>query len=89
MRPDRNKTLLLSTTGFIEQLLDGLLLDPEHPQIHDPNTEWDTIKAPVQETHAACLQQLSLYGPGRDALRARPDVLRVRADIIGHARINM
>jgi hypothetical protein len=72
---DEHKTLLLSTPGFIEQLLDGLLLDPKHPQISDPNTDWEAVKAPVQATHAACLQQLALYGPGRDALQARPDVL--------------
>jgi hypothetical protein len=73
--PDRNKRLLLSTENFIEHLLDGLLLDPEHPQITDPNTDWEAVKAPVQSTHISCLQQLALYGPGRDALRARQDVM--------------
>ena len=59
----------------MQVLLDGLLLDLEHPQITDPNTDWEAVKAPIQSTHAACLQQLALYGPGRDALRARPDAL--------------
>ena len=63
---DTVKQMLLNHSDFIPHLLDGLLLQPEHPrQGSDP-----VVKAAVQRDFAECIQQISLFPPGCDALRA-------------------
>ena len=56
-----NKELLLHAEGFVELLVDSLLLDPEHPRKEHSSvfgeTDWENAKAPVQQVRlfsAAC-----------------------------------
>ena len=67
---DMTKPLLLANSGFIPYLINGLFLDPDHPQADLK----DEIKLWNQETHAECLAQLALFPPGRDALLQNPAV---------------
>eukprot|EP01046_Picozoa_sp_COSAG06_P019444 COSAG06_NODE_1387_length_9616_cov_4.512136_2_plen_428_part_00 len=62
---DHNKAMLLQNDGFIPLILDGLLLDPEHPR-KDTNGD---IKAVIQKDFGECIQQISLFPAGREALK--------------------
>ena len=76
---DTAKQMLFSTAGFIPLLIDGLLLDPEHPR---KDTD-EAIKTAVQRDFAECVQQISLFPAGRAALTADSavvDVLDVLVD---------
>ena len=68
---DSAKPMLLGSSECIPHLLDGLLLDPEHPR---KDTD-EQIKSAVQRDFAECIQQLSLFGPGGEALKKNPDVV--------------
>ena len=68
---DSAKPMLLESSECIPHLLDGLLLDPEHPR---KDTD-EQIKSAVQRDFAECIQQLSLFGPGGEALKKNPDVV--------------
>lgn len=70
---DTTKPVLLNNPIFIPALLDGLLLDPDHPR-KDVDEQ---IKVAVQRDYAECIQQISLFGPGCAALAANPDVVAV------------
>lgn len=59
--------LLLPFDGFAS----GLLLDPEHPR----NATDETIKTAVQRDFAECIQQISLYPAGAEALKADPALI--------------
>ena len=63
---DTAKHMLLSHSGLIPHLMDGLLLDPEHPRKDTAHA----IKTIVQRDYAECIQQISLFPPGCEALRA-------------------
>ena len=63
---DVAKQMLISNAGFIPHLVDGLLLNPEHPR----NGSDEAIKAIVQRDFAECIQQLSLFAPGCEALKS-------------------
>ena len=52
--------------------IDGLLLDPEHPR---KDTD-EFTKTAVQRDFAECIQQLSLYPPGCEALKENEHVLQ-------------
>jgi hypothetical protein len=68
---DVAKQMLLSNNGFIPHLLDGLMLDPEHPR-----KDFDeTIKTAVQRDFAECVQQISLFPAGSTALKANSAVV--------------
>jgi hypothetical protein len=74
---DTAKQMLLNHSDFIPHLLDGLLLQPEHPrQGSDP-----VVKAAVQRDFAECIQQISLFPPGREALRADPAVMQALTEL--------
>ena len=63
---DSAKKMLLEHAGFIPLLIDGLLLDDEHPR----KDTAEAIKERVQHDYAECIQQISLFPPGRAALQA-------------------
>ena len=63
---DVAKQMLLSNAGFIPHVVDGLLLNPEHPR----KSSDEAIKAIVQRDFAECIQQLSLFAPGCEALKS-------------------
>jgi hypothetical protein len=67
---DFAKKMLLNNSGFIPHLVSGLLLDPDHPRKDTPQA----TKAIVQRDFAECIQQLSLFPPGCEALQAAPGV---------------
>lgn len=75
---DAAKPMLLRSPDFIPHLLDGLMLDPEHPR-HKTQSGEDApleIKTAVQRDFAECIQQISLFEPsGRDHLKANPEVV--------------
>jgi hypothetical protein len=71
---DTAKQMLLSHSGLISHLLDGLLLDPEHPRKDTAHA----IKTIVQRDYAECIQQISLFPPGCEALRAAPGVVEAK-----------
>ena len=47
---DNAKQMLLSNAGFIPHMIDGLMLDPQHPR----KGTGDAIKAAVQRDFAEC-----------------------------------
>jgi hypothetical protein len=65
---DAAKLMLLTTPGFIPHLVNALLLDPEHPRNVDGSPE--AVRAIVQRDFAECIQQLSLFAPGCEALKS-------------------
>ena len=69
---DTAKQMLLNNAGFIPHLIDGLMLDPEHPR---KDTD-ETIKTAVQRDFAECLQQIALFPAGCEALKANEAVLQ-------------
>ena len=75
------KQLLLNNPTFIPLLIDGLLLDPEHPH----KASGEDVKAVVQRDFAECIQQLSLFQPGADALQANPTVVDALDTLVSRA----
>ncbi len=71
-KSDTAKQMLLSEDNFIPLLIEGLLLDPQHPSRKDAD---ETTKSIIQRDIAECIQQVSLFGPGCEALKANPDVV--------------
>ena len=62
---DVNKALLLASPGrVVPYLLDGLLLESNHPRANLPEEK----RAWLQRMHCECLAQLALFPAGRDAL---------------------
>ena len=61
--------------------IDGLLLDPDHPQTSDANSpmEW------LQTTHAECLAQLAVHAESREALLANPAVSEALQAVVENA----
>ena len=59
----------------------GLLLDPEHPRkdIGEP------VKTAVQRDFAECIQQISLFPPGCEALKADSAVVAALDALVGKA----
>eukprot|EP01043_Picozoa_sp_COSAG02_P062726 COSAG02_NODE_8725_length_2462_cov_1.635633_2_plen_623_part_00 len=83
---DAAKQMLLNNSGFIPHLVDGLLLDAEHARNRDPPVGApQAIKAVVQRDFAECIQQLSLFPPGCDALKAATGVVTALHALIGEA----
>ena len=74
---DEVKQMLLSNSGFIPHLIDGLLLDPEHPR-KDCD---EAVKTVVQRDFAECIQQIALFPPGCDALKANEAVMQALATL--------
>ena len=68
---DAAKQMLLNNAGFIPHLIDGLMLDPEHPR----KDTVETIKTVVQRDFAECVQQISLFPAGCEALRANEGIM--------------
>ena len=52
--------------------ISGLLLDPEHPRKDSD----EAIKTAVQRDFAECIQQVALFPPGCEALKANEAVLQ-------------
>jgi hypothetical protein len=69
---DVAKQMLLNNAGFIPHLIDGLMLDPEHPR---KDTD-GAIKTAVQRDFAECLQQIALFPAGCEALKANETVMQ-------------
>ena len=69
---DAAKHLLLGNAGFIPHLIDGLMLDPEHPR----KDTGEAIKTAVQRDFAECVQQIALFPPGCEALKENEAVLQ-------------
>ena len=68
---DAAKHMLLNNADFIPHLIDGLLLDSEHPR-KDAD---EAIKTAVQRDFAECVQQIALFPAGCDALKANETVM--------------
>ena len=69
---DRNKEMLIGCPGFIPHVLSSLMLDPGHARQGTPQA----IKEQVQGHYAECLQQISLFPAGRQALKANSAVVQ-------------
>jgi len=79
---DGCKQMLLDNREFIPHLVSGLFLDPELPRNGDPPTGApEAIKSVVQRDFAECIQQISLFPPGREALRADPAVMQALTEL--------
>ena len=68
---DANKPLLLASPDFIPNLVDALLLDPDHPRAGMTQE----LKTWCQEHHAECLAQLAVFEPAHEPLRHDPSVI--------------
>ena len=80
---DTAKQLLLSEDDFIPLLMEGLLLNPQHPSRKDAD---DTTLSIIQRDFSECIQQVSLFGPGCEALKANPDVVNALDTTVEKAR---
>ena len=69
---DRNKEMLIACPGFIAHVLSSLMLDPDHARQSTPQIIKDTI----QRHYSECLQQISLFPAGCQALKAHPGVVQ-------------
>ena len=69
---DTAKQLLLSNESFIPHVIDGLMLDPEHPRKEAD----EAVKTAVQRDFAECIQQMSLFPPGCAALQENEAVIQ-------------
>ena len=78
---DAAKLMLIGNSGLAPHLIDGLLLDPEHPR---KDTD-QTIKAAIQRDFAECIQQISLFPTGCDALKADSAVVDVLDALVDKA----
>jgi hypothetical protein len=63
---DTAKQMLLNHSSFTSHLVNGLLLDPAHARKDSD----EAVKAAVQRDFAECIQQISLFPPGCEALLA-------------------
>jgi hypothetical protein len=77
---DTNKQMLLNNSKFIPHLVHALLLSPEHARKDTP----EEIKAAVQRDFAECIQQVSLFPPGCEALKAA-DITAVLDELVDKA----
>ena len=68
---DAAKQMLLNNAGFTPHLIDGLMLDPEHPR---KDTD-EAIKTAVQRDFAECVQQIVLFPAGCEVLTANEAVM--------------
>eukprot|EP01052_Picozoa_sp_SAG31_P029994 SAG31_NODE_3037_length_4761_cov_2.884384_2_plen_202_part_00 len=74
---DKNKLKMLGCPNFLDLLIDGLLLSPEHPRKNsDPH-----CMAVVQRDFAECLYQMSLFPPSHDRLSGDPRVIPALEDL--------
>ena len=78
---DVHKTLLLHNPDFIPYLVDGLLLDPDHPRAGLP----EHAKAWLQTMHLECFAQLAVFPPGREALQADASVIQALQAVVDGA----
>ena len=79
---DTAKQMLLSSNaGFISHLIDGLMLDAEHPR---KDTD-EAIKTAVQRDFAECVQQISLFPAGRAALTSDSAIVDVLDALVDKA----
>ena len=62
---DTAKPMLLSNSDFVAHLLDGLLLNPDHPR-----KDVDEQIKSAERDFAECIQQIVLFGPGCEASSA-------------------
>jgi hypothetical protein len=69
---DVTKQMLLNNDGFLPHLIDGLMLDPEHPR-KDTDA---AIKTAVQRDFSECIQQIALLPAGCEALKANEAVMQ-------------
>jgi len=69
---DAAKQMLLNNAGFTPHLIDGLMLDPEHPR---KDTD-EAIKTAVQRDFAECVQQIALFPAGCEALTVNETVVQ-------------
>jgi hypothetical protein len=71
--------VLLSNGSFVPHLIDGLMLDPDHPR-KDSNPSVLTI---IQRDFSECIQQISLFAP--DALRTATGVIDALDELVDKA----
>jgi hypothetical protein len=65
---EKKQMLLNSDKRYIELLLDGLLLDPNHPRRSADQSNFVPFQESMQQDFAEGLYQLSLFEPGKKAL---------------------
>lgn len=58
--------MLIECPGLVPHMIASLMLDPEHKR-HGTS---DKTKERVQRDYAECIQQISLFPPGRAALQS-------------------
>ena len=77
----RDLALVLDLVSNYTTILSGLLLDPEHPR---KDTD-EAVKAVVQRDFAECIQQISLFPPGCEALKADSSVVAALDALVNKA----
>lgn len=80
---DSHKKLLLTNPNAVTHLVYGLMLDPAHHRTgeRDP-TNFEGIKTAVQRDYAECLQQLSLFPEGKEAMIRDPSVTEALRELV-------
>ena len=80
---DSHKQLLLANPHALTHLLHGLMLDPAHHRSDEADiTDFEGVKAAVQKDYAECLQQLSLFPEGREAMIRDPAVIEALRELV-------
>ena len=73
---DANKRLMLQFPGLIDLLIEALILNEDNPRHGQPKAEL------VQETAAAVLQELALFDPAADVLRAHSGAMKALCQLV-------
>ena len=78
---DRNKSMLIKSPGFIPHLISSLMLNPKHLDGDQMQNTPEEIKTIVQIDYAECIQQMSLYEAGCEALK-QPEVVEALDELV-------
>ena len=84
---DRSKRMLIKSEGLVPHMIASLMLDPSHKRL-DPKQNKNTSQATkerVQRDYAECIQQISLFPPGCEVLKANPAVVEALDALVDKA----
>ena len=83
---DTHKKLILANPDAVTHLVHGLMLDPAYHRSGEADqTDFEGVKAAVQRDYAECLQQLSLFPEGREAMIRDPAVTKALRELVSAA----
>ena len=77
--------MLIKSEGLVPHMIASLMLDPNHKRLDPKQNTSQATKNRVQRDYAECIQQISLYPPGCEVLKANPAVVEALDALIDKA----